>query len=125
MDNAAAVHYVNFRYGDVDHLEKLASELEYEERISQCWALAIHIKGSANIISDAGSRDTGFATAWGNDVTRQASLIDSVMRPITEKFGPFALDMFSRRQISSRSILSVAADCFELCYDLLGLVDNI
>ena len=97
MDNSAAVLYVNFRYGDVYHLEKLAAELEFEERICQCWALAIHIKGLANVISDAGSRDTSFAEAWATDITENASLVDSIMGPIKLNFGPFSLDLFSDR----------------------------
>ena len=71
VDNAAAEHYINFRYGKVLSLQALAEEFEFAERAAGCWALAKHLAGTANVISDAGSRDAAFAQRWQSDASRE------------------------------------------------------
>ena len=97
MNNSAAAHYVNFRYGRIAALESFAEEFEIEERAAGCWALATHIKGTANVISDAGSRDVSFASRWNNDPFRDCTLSRSVMAPLIARFGPFDVDLFADR----------------------------
>ena len=38
-----------------------------EERARGCWVLAVHIRGEANVVSDAGARDATFASRWNSD----------------------------------------------------------
>jgi hypothetical protein len=98
VDNSAAVHYVCFRYGRIQELQDLAESLELAEREAGCWAMAVHIKGAANVVSDAGSRDVDFAERWNRDPFREASLSASAMEPLSAQFGPFDIDLFCDRE---------------------------
>jgi hypothetical protein len=98
MDNSAAVHYVNIRHGRILSLQDLSEQLEFTERSAGCWALAVHLAGSANVISDAGSRDANFVTRWQSDPLRLASLKKSAMQAIVKDLGPFTFDLFADRE---------------------------
>ncbi|CAK0899596.1 unnamed protein product, partial [Prorocentrum cordatum] len=95
IDNTAAIHCVNFRFGRMPHLVQLAEEFEHAERSAGCWCLAVHLAGAANVISDSGSRDSAFASRWNADPFREAVLKASVMDRITNEFGPCDCDLFA------------------------------
>ena len=98
VDNSAAVHYINVRYGRVSSLEALTAKLEDAERLAYCWALAVHVKGEHNVIADAGSRDALFATRWASDQFRDAALRSDLFRDIESRCGVvFTLDLFADR----------------------------
>ena len=98
IDNAAAVHYVNVRYGRVSSLESLAVRLEALEREWQCWALALHLRGVHNPIADLGSRDADFATRWAADKFREARLRPDLFSEIQDRCSVvFSLVLFSDR----------------------------
>lgn len=42
VDNTAAEHYVNIRYGRIQSLESLAALLDETKRQAMCWCLAVH-----------------------------------------------------------------------------------
>ena len=99
MDNAAAEHYVNVRYGHVESLERLAETVEDAEREALCWALARYIRGANNVVSDAGSRDPGFARRWFEDPYRLAMLRRDLFTVLERDLGvSFTLDLFADRQ---------------------------
>ena len=102
MDNTAKVHYVNHRHGRVQSLQELAESLELAERSRGCWALAVHIQGEANVVSDAGSRDTSFAARWNTDPFKDCVLSRTVMQDIVAKWGPFDVDLFCDRLGATR-----------------------
>ena len=98
MDNVAAVHYVNVRYGRIPSLESLAERLETAERAAHCWALAAHIAGVANAVADAGSRSSNFVDEWSRDQFRDAALRPNLFRDVQSRCGVvFSLDLFSDR----------------------------
>ncbi len=86
IDNMAAVHYVKFRFGRVLSLQNLAGSFEEAERSAGCWCMAVYMQGSANVVSDEGSRDVSFAERWNKYVFRDATLKQSIMTDILRKF---------------------------------------
>ena len=98
MDNTAAIHYVNFRAGRIFDLANLAEELELAERAAGCWCLAVHLAGAANVVADAGSRDSRFADRWNNDPYREAVFKRTVMEQLIRAHGPFDCDLFCDRE---------------------------
>ena len=99
VDNTCAVHYVNVRYGNIPRLEALAEKLEAAERTASCWALAAHLKGTANRTADLGSRSTDFATQWNTDVFQHACVKEPVFRDVLARTGAsFTLDLFADRE---------------------------
>ena len=101
MDNSAAVHYINFRYGRVPELELLAESLERAERSAGCCVLAKHIPGKANVIADEGSRDASFASRWACDIFRDAMLRRDLFDKLRADLGHFSLDLFADRSGAS------------------------
>ena len=98
LDNSAAVHYVNVRYGRIPSLESLAHRFESAERTAQCWALALHIPGKSNVIADAGSRSLDFARSWREDQYRDAALRKTLFQEVESRCGvQFTLDLFADR----------------------------
>ena len=98
VDNIAAVHYINVRYGRVTSLEALAARLEAAERSAYYWALARHLQGEQNVIADAGSRDAGFAARWAADNFRDARLRGDLFTEVASRCGvTFDMDLFYDR----------------------------
>ena len=98
VDNIAAVHYINIRYGRVNSLEALTARLEEAERAAYCWALAKHVQGELNVIADSGSRDSGFAVRWAADRFKDAMLRVDLFKEVSQRCGvTFSLDLFSDR----------------------------
>ena len=98
VDNVAAVHYTNIRYGRVPSLEDLTVQLEAAERAASCWALAKHLQGVLNVVADAGSRDSTFAGRWASDSFREAKLRVDLFNEIAVRCGvTFTLDLFADR----------------------------
>ena len=98
VDNAATVHYVNVRYGDVPSLEALAVRVEAAERHAGCWALALHLRGIHNRVADCGSRDPGFAGRWAADEFSEERLRPDLHAEIAGRCGVcFTLDLFADR----------------------------
>ena len=95
IDNKAAVHYVNVRYGDIPELEQLAEALEVEERRAGCVCLAKHIPGKFNVIADAGSRDLSFSRRWNSDVFKDAILRPRLFEQLQSDLGSFDIDLFA------------------------------
>ena len=99
VDNAAAEHYVNVRYGDVASLETLAERLEEHEKQARCWCLARHLKGNFNPISDMGSRDPEFERRWRTDVFREAMLRPALRDTVAKELRcTFTVDVFCDRR---------------------------
>jgi hypothetical protein len=98
VDNKAAEHYVNVRYGDVPSLESLAERIEAAEAAAACWALARHLRGAYNSIADLGSRDPEFARRWASDEFRTAMLRRDLVAALARTLGwTFTIDVFSDR----------------------------
>ena len=93
------MHYVNVRYGNIPRLEALAEKLEAAERTASCWALAAHLKGTANRTADLGSRSADFATQWNADVFQHACVKEPVFRDVLARTcASFTLDLFADRE---------------------------
>ncbi|CAK0810490.1 unnamed protein product, partial [Prorocentrum cordatum] len=96
LDNSAAVHCVNVRYGRMPSLESLAHRFESAEQAAQCWALALRIPGKSDVIADAGSRSLDFARSWREDLRRGAALRKALFQEVESRCGvQFAVDMFT------------------------------
>eukprot|EP00959_Pyramimonas_sp_CCMP1952_P150754 3154907-Pyramimonas_sp.AAC.1 len=59
--------------------------------------MAVHLSGKHDIVSDAGSQDSLFATRWNDYPFRDAVLKHSVTNDIVQKCGPFDVDLFANR----------------------------
>ena len=102
MDHTPAIHYVNFRYGRIPHLESLSARLESAERAACCWALAVHLPGRLNVIADAGSRDSSFGARWAADAFKDATLRPALFREVEGRCGvAFTIDLFAHRSGSN------------------------
>jgi hypothetical protein len=98
VDNKAAEHYVNVRYGDVPSLESLAERIEAAEAAAACWALARHLRGAYNSIADLGSWDPEFARRWASNEFRTAMLRRDLVAALARTPGwTFTIDVFSDR----------------------------
>ena len=95
VDNSAAVHYVNVRYGNILALERLSEDLDKLERSVGCVCLAEHIEGKRNIIADEGSRVTSFADSWNNDSLMDAVLREDLFNTLVRDLGAFDVDLFA------------------------------
>ena len=99
VDNSAAEHYVNIRYGRIPSLESLAARLDEAEKQAMCWCLAVHLGGKFNCIADSGSRDDAFAQRWAADQFRDARLRPDLFVDIQKRCNvTFTIDLFSDRQ---------------------------
>ena len=99
VDNSAAVHYTNIRYGRIPALEQLAVRLDEAEKRAMCWCLAAHIPGRSNRVADLGSRDSNFARNWSADKFRGARLRQDLFDEIQKRLRvTFTIDLFSDRE---------------------------
>ena len=99
VDNAAAEHYVNVRYGDVPSLETLAERLEEWEKKARCGCLARHLRGKYNAIADMGSRDPEFERRWRTDVYREAMPRPALLGQVAAGLRcSFSIDVFCDRR---------------------------
>lgn len=99
VDNVAAEHYVNVRYGDVPSLEDLAASMEEAEQLALCWALARHLKGKYNHVADMGSRDPEFHRRWASDVFKSGMLRKDLYARIEQDLSSsFSVDLFADRR---------------------------